>query len=103
MFSLAGIPPTAGFIGKFWVFTAGWRTGFYGLIFIALLGSLIGTFYYLRTIYGVYMLPEEGEGERIELRFGPLSITLVLAALGVLITGMVPRFFMVLASRAFPF
>jgi NADH-quinone oxidoreductase subunit N len=99
MFSLAGIPPTAGFIGKFWIFVAGWHAGYYGLVLIGALGSLIGAFYYLRTIYAVYMLPEE-EGPALGMGFSPLVYAIAMAALGVILTGVMPSYVMALARRA---
>jgi NADH-quinone oxidoreductase subunit N len=99
MFSLAGIPPTAGFIGKFWIFLSGWHAGYYGLVLIGALGSLIGAFYYLRTIYALYMLPEE-EGPALGMGFSPLVYAVVLAAVGVLLTGVMPSYVMALARRA---
>jgi NADH-quinone oxidoreductase subunit N len=102
MFSLAGIPPMAGFIGKFWVFVAGWRAGHYGLVLIGAAGSLVGSFYYLRTIYALYMLPDE-EGPRLSTEFSPLVCALLLMALGVLAIGVAPQFVMVLAGRAIPY
>ena len=102
MFSLAGIPPMAGFIGKFWVFVAGWRAGHYGLVLIGAAGSLVGSFYYLRTIYALYMLPDE-EAPRLSTEFSPLVCALLLMALGVLAIGVAPQFVMVLAGRAIPY
>jgi NADH-quinone oxidoreductase subunit N len=102
MFSLAGIPPTAGFIGKFWVLAAGWKAELFGLVLLGILGSVVGAFFYLRTIYAVYMLPDE-EGEEMPLKLSPLAYALLLAACGVVVTGIYPQFFMVLAARALPF
>lgn len=99
MFSLAGIPPTAGFIGKFWIFVAGWHAGYYGLVLIGALGSLIGAFYYLRTIYALYMLPDE-EGPVLKGGLSPLVYAVALAAMGVLYTGVMPKYVMALARRA---
>ena len=99
MFSLAGIPPTAGFIGKFWIFVSGWHAGYYGLVLIGALGSLIGAFYYLRTNYALYMLPEE-EGPALGMGFSPLVYAVMLAAIGVLLTGVMPSYVMALARRA---
>ena len=102
MFSLAGIPPTAGFIGKFWVFMAGWKAGYYALVIVGAAGSLVGAFYYLRTIYALYMMPDE-EGQKLVTEFSPLLYALLIMALGVLAIGVAPQFFMVLASQAFPY
>jgi len=103
MFSLAGIPPTAGFIGKFWVLAAGWKADLHGLVFIGILGSVVGAFFYLRTIYAVYMLPEEDEGGKLPLRISPLAYALLIAAMGVVVAGVAPQVFMLLATRAFPY
>jgi NADH-quinone oxidoreductase subunit N len=103
MFALAGIPPLAGFIGKFWIFMTAWKAGFPGLVFIAIGGSLAGAFYYLRTIYAVYMLPAEGEEQKPALELSPLFYALVLTAAGTLAVGFVPRVFMTLTAGASPF
>ncbi len=55
MFSLAGIPPTAGFMGKFYVFGAAIRANLTGLAVIALLNSVIGAAYYLRVVIALFL------------------------------------------------
>ncbi len=55
MFSLAGIPPTAGFMGKFYVFGAAIRADMTGLAVIALLNSVIGAAYYLRVVVALFL------------------------------------------------
>ncbi|CAI8418383.1 MAG: NADH-quinone oxidoreductase subunit N [Rhodospirillaceae bacterium] len=61
-FSMAGIPPLAGFFGKFFVFTAAVEAGFWWLAVIGLLTSVISAFYYIRIIKVAFFddLPEEG-------------------------------------------
>ena len=61
-FSMAGIPPLAGFFGKFLVFTAAVEAGFWWLAVIGLLTSVISAFYYIRIIKVAFFddLPEEG-------------------------------------------
>ena len=54
MFSLAGIPPLAGFFGKLYVFLAAVHTGLYFLAIIGLLTSVVGAFYYLRVVKIIY-------------------------------------------------
>ena len=54
MFSLAGIPPLAGFFGKFYVFVAAIEAGLYPLAIIGLLASVVGAFYYIRIIKIMY-------------------------------------------------
>ncbi len=54
MFSLAGIPPLAGFFGKFYVFIAAINSGLYTLAVIGVLSSVVGAYYYLRIIKLMY-------------------------------------------------
>jgi len=55
MFSLAGIPPLAGFFGKFYVFMAALNAGLVTLAVIGLLTSVVGAFYYIRIVKVMYM------------------------------------------------
>ena len=54
MFSLAGIPPLAGFFAKFYVFAAAIKAGLYGLSVIGVLASAVGAYYYLRIVKLMY-------------------------------------------------
>lgn len=54
MFSMAGIPPVAGFFGKYFVFLAAMESGLYALAVIGVLSSVVGAFYYLRIIKFMY-------------------------------------------------
>ncbi|MGA0565401.1 NADH-quinone oxidoreductase subunit NuoN [Ancylobacter sp. VNQ12] len=54
MFSLAGIPPLAGFLAKYYVFLAAIEAGLYGLAVIGVLASVVGAFYYLRIVKVMY-------------------------------------------------
>jgi NADH-quinone oxidoreductase subunit N len=62
MLSLAGIPPTAGFFGKYYLFTQAIQAGYTGLVIIAILGSLISIVYYFRVIINMYA-PEDSSKE----------------------------------------
>lgn len=55
LLSLAGIPPTLGFFGKFYIFAAALSSGFYWLAFIGVLSSVLGVYFYLRPIVVMYM------------------------------------------------
>ncbi len=57
LLSLAGIPLTAGFIGKFYIFSAGVNAGLWWLVIILVVNSAIGLFYYLRIIMAIYAKP----------------------------------------------
>jgi NADH-quinone oxidoreductase subunit N len=78
LFSLAGIPPLAGFFAKFYVFLAAIRAGLFTLAVIGVLSSVIGAFYYLAIVKVMYFDEPKGAVEpmRGELR-------LVLAVTGV--------------------
>ena len=54
MFSLAGVPPLAGFFAKFYVFAAAIKAGLYGLAVIGVLASAVGAYYYLRIVKLMY-------------------------------------------------
>jgi NADH-quinone oxidoreductase subunit N len=54
LFSLAGVPPLAGFYGKFYVFLSAWHSGLYPLVIIGLLTSAVAAYYYLRLIVLMY-------------------------------------------------
>ncbi|NBT94000.1 MAG: NADH-quinone oxidoreductase subunit N [Chloroflexi bacterium] len=56
MLSLAGIPPTVGFVGKFYIFTAAVQADYAWLAVIGLLSSVISVYYYLRVVYQMYMV-----------------------------------------------
>ncbi|KAA6312904.1 NADH-quinone oxidoreductase subunit N, partial [termite gut metagenome] len=55
LFSLAGIPPFAGFFSKFFIFMAAFRAGFYVLVFIALVNTVISLYYYLLIVKAMYI------------------------------------------------
>jgi NADH-quinone oxidoreductase subunit N len=59
MFSLAGIPPTAGFLGKFYVFGAIIKAKYYWLAVLGILNSVVAVYYYLRVVLVMYMEPKQ--------------------------------------------
>jgi NADH-quinone oxidoreductase subunit N len=54
LLSLGGIPPTAGFIGKWYIFTAAVSAGYYWLAIIGMLTSVVSVFFYLRVVVMMY-------------------------------------------------
>src|SRR4029079_9236633 len=58
MLSLGGIPPTAGFMGKFWLFSAAIDSGYFGLAVIGVLNSAISLYYYIRVVVFMYLKKE---------------------------------------------
>ncbi|MCW5893429.1 MAG: NADH-quinone oxidoreductase subunit N [bacterium] len=80
LFSLAGLPPLAGFIGKFYVFAAGVQAGLYGLVVAGVLNSVLSLAYYARVVRTMF-LDRPGPDDR-SLAF-PTGDVLAAAALGV--------------------
>ncbi|OQW34576.1 MAG: NADH-quinone oxidoreductase subunit L [Nitrospira sp. HN-bin3] len=102
MVSLAGIPPTAGFIGKLYVFRSAVEAGMTWLAVIALLFAAISAYYYLRIVMVMYMRdPIEGTDPVPRLVMSPtLSIVLACAIAGVVIFGIYPNPLVDLALQA---
>ncbi|HEY9489335.1 MAG TPA: NADH-quinone oxidoreductase subunit N, partial [Chryseosolibacter sp.] len=59
MLSLAGIPPLAGFFGKYYIFTVAYESGYIGIVLLAVITSLIGIYYYFRIIIAMYLKSSE--------------------------------------------
>lgn len=89
MLSLAGIPLTAGFIGKLYVFTAALRAGYGELVVIGVLTSVVATFYYLRIIAAMWMRPVGALSPAIRVT-STLSTLLVILVVGTLALGILP-------------
>ncbi len=86
LFSLAGIPPTAGFFGKIFLLKAGASNGDLFLITIAALNMIIALYYYLRVIRAMFM--DESEEPIPKLPSGiPLKFALAICLVGILLTG----------------
>ena len=58
LFSLAGIPPFAGFFSKFFVFMAAFHSGYYLIVFIALVNTIISLYYYLLIVKAMFITPK---------------------------------------------
>ncbi|MDQ2970712.1 MAG: NADH-quinone oxidoreductase subunit N [Acidobacteriota bacterium] len=105
LFSLAGIPATAGFIGKFFLFKAAIDRGFYALAILGVVNSLVSIGYYLKVVYLMYMRdPVDGERPpRLRVADG---LALSLCGLGILVLGIAPAKlwdFARVAADTFPF
>jgi NADH-quinone oxidoreductase subunit N len=91
LLSLAGVPPTAGFFGKLYVFSAAVDSGLNVLLVVGLLNSVIGAYYYLRVMVYMYMRePEPGAPIATPMRSGFVVAALLLAAVLVLALGILP-------------
>jgi NADH-quinone oxidoreductase subunit N len=91
LLSLAGVPPTAGFFAKWFLFRGAMNSGFYALTIIAFINSVIGAYYYLRVLVAMYMRePAAGAPVAVTMRSGYVSAALLLSAIIVLALGLFP-------------
>ncbi len=98
LISLIGIPPAAGFMAKFYIFSGGVQNGLLWLVIIAVLNSVISAYYYLRVVK-VMWLGEPASEEKVPSS-GALRVALSLSCLGVLLLGIIPGYIMRLAEAA---
>jgi len=89
MLSLGGIPPTAGFMGKFWLFGAAIDSGYYWLAVIGVLNSAISLYYYVRLVVFMYLKKETLGSEPTSTP--ALTFTLAVAVVATLVLGVYPR------------
>jgi len=89
MLSLGGIPPTAGFMGKFWLFGAAIDAGYVWLAVIGVLNSAISLYYYIRVVVFMY-LKKETIGSEPQAS-APLALALGVAVVATLALGVYPR------------
>jgi len=88
MFSLTGIPPTAGFIAKFYIFMSAINAGYVYLAIIAVIFSVISAFFYLRVV--MYMYMREPVKEVILSSPPSMTIALAITSLMILVLGIFP-------------
>ena len=88
LLSLAGIPPTAGFIGKYYLFTSAMKAGYAWLAVIAVLMSALSLFYYFRIAAAMFF--SEGEGAKLQTSFA-LTAAVAICAAGTLAIGVAPE------------
>jgi NADH-quinone oxidoreductase subunit N len=87
LFSLAGIPPTAGFFGKLFLLTAGAAKANYGFILIAALNMIVSLYYYLRVIRSMFMDKNEQPIEKINIH-PSTKFALMICSAGIILIGM---------------
>lgn len=88
LFSLAGIPPFAGFFSKFFVFSAAIDQGFYVLVFIALLNTIISLYYYLLVVKAMFLTKSETPIETVKSDVA-LKISFVICTVAILVVGLI--------------
>ena len=99
MFSLAGIPPFAGFFGKYFLFTAAIDAGFLWLTLVGVLSSIISVYFYIGLIVKMYFTEPEGQREDNEVGMSGLSLIITIA--GVIVLGILPSGILSIASNLF--
>ena len=99
MRSMAGVPPTAGFVGKFYIFSAAIKSGYIGLAIIGVINAVISVYYYLRIMVIMYM--KDPSREFSPLTISPLIIAaIVISVIGTLQLGIFPSKVMEMAQQS---
>jgi NADH-quinone oxidoreductase subunit N len=86
LFSLAGIPPLAGFFGKFFLFTAAAQNGYFWLVLIAVINATISLYYYLLVVKSMFINKNESPIKRIENNWY-MKISFIICLIGLLAIG----------------
>jgi len=100
LFSLAGIPPFAGFFGKFFLFAAAAEKGFYLLVTIAVLNTIISLYYYLLVVKAMFINKNDAPVGKFKSDF-PTRFALAICVAGIIITGFASIIFEVIKKSSF--
>ena len=100
LFSLAGIPPTAGFFGKLFLLTAGAGKGNYLLITIAALNMIVSLYYYLKVVKAIFMDKNDQPIENLKTDTFP-KIALLICVLGIIMIGFVSEIYNYIYNLSF--
>lgn len=100
LFSLAGIPPVAGFFGKFFLFTAAAEKGYYLLVLIAVLNTIISLYYYLLVVKAMFISKNESPIAKFKSDF-PTRFALAICVAGIVVTGFASVLFETIRSISF--
>jgi NADH-quinone oxidoreductase subunit N len=98
MISLIGMPPAAGFMAKFYIFSGAVQQGLLWLVIVAVINSVISAYYYLRVVKVMWM--DKPVSRSKVPSSAALRVALALSCLGVLLLGIIPGFVMKLAQMA---
>jgi len=98
MFSLAGIPPTAGFMGKFYIFSSAVESELYGLAVIGVLNAVISVYYYLRVVIFMYMKEAVLDFSYLSAR-PVMALSLSISIGGIIYLGIFPQSFISLLAN----
>jgi NADH-quinone oxidoreductase subunit N len=101
MLSLVGIPPLAGFMGKYYLFSSAIEQGYIWLVVVAILTSVISLYYYLGVVRQMYFQASPEDEKSVSIAITPaLKTALIISVIGVLIFGILPHIFLNLANQA---
>jgi len=98
--SLTGIPPTAGFVAKIYIFNAAVQSDLVWLVIVAVINTAISAFYYLRVVSQMYLAPPPAGAPAPARGDWGLSVALAVTSIGVLVVGLVPSPIIHAAERA---
>jgi NADH:ubiquinone oxidoreductase subunit 2 (subunit N) len=98
MLSLTGIPPTAGFFGKFYIFGAAVDNGLLWLAIVGVVNSVVSLYYYVGVIRAMYLMPAPSPDPVPEP--AALGVALGIAAFGTIVVGLFPQPFLTLVGAA---
>lgn len=99
LFSLMGLPPTAGFAGKFYIFAGAIKAGYLWLAIIGVLNSAVSLYYYLRIMVFMYFKDPTESWDWVKLHAGAV-VSILIAIIGVFYLGILPGAVMELAKNA---
>ena len=99
LFSLAGIPPFAGFFSKFFVFMAAFHSGYYLIVFIALVNTIISLYYYLLIVKAIFITPNEDPIGNFRTAT-PMRISLLVCVAGIFALGIISGVYQLLSDTA---
>ena len=101
LFSLAGIPPFAGFFSKFFVFAAAFHAGHWLVVFLALVNTIISLYYYLLVVKAMYITPNDSPVPPFRTD-GLTRAGVLVCVAGVVVTGLMSGLYGLLSGAALP-
>ena len=102
LFSLAGIPPFAGFFSKFFIFAAAFNSGYYLIVFIALVNTIISLYYYLLIVKAMFITPNDQPIAYFKSNTS-MRICLVICLAGIILLGIVSNVYQIINDTAASF